>query len=445
MKNNLLLLFLFLGIFAANAQQKTNLSLNDAVNMAVSKSNETNLANTKVLTKSYELETVKNYRYPDVKISGQYLKLTNANVKLRSSNESSNDPNAEPESSPKVNQLALGQASVSMPLFSGFKLKNTITASENLYRSEKANAAFTTEETILKVVEYYGDLYKAERSVDLLKESLKSGNERVKEFEDREKNGLIARNDLLKAQLQTSKVQLSLDEAEKNVRMLNYELITLLKLPEGTFIEVSPDNIDKDLFSRTVKTEADALQSRKDLEALQFAKKASESNIKVAKSGYYPSLTLTGGYVALDLQNVVNVTNAMNVGVGLSYNLSSIFKNGKEVKAAKSRAKELEQQEAILTDYIKTQITQAKENYELSLKQDKVYSDAVVQAAENYRIVKDKYDNGLSDTNDLLEADVEDLTAKINQTYVKANVILKYYEWLQASGQLAESFNLTKN
>lgn len=443
MKIKLILLLSVFGI-AANAQ-KISLPLNDAVQMVVTKSNEVNLAKAKVETKGYELDAVKNNRYPDVKVSGQYLRLTNADVKLRSSGESNSDPNAEPESSPKVNQLALGQANVTMPIFSGFKLKNSIKASENLYSAEKSNAEYTTSQTILRVVEYYGDLYKAERSVELLKESLKSSNERVKEFTDKEQNGLIARNDLLKAQLQVSKTQLSLDQAEKNVRMLNYELITLLKMPEGTEIEITPDNIDKDLFSKTVKTEADALQSRKDLEAIRFDKKAADAQIKVAKSGYYPSLSLTGGYVALDLQNVVNVTNAMNIGVGLSYNLSSIFKNGKEVKAAKSKARELQQQEAIMTDVIKTQITEAREDYELSLKQDAVYAEAVKQADENYRIVKDKYDNGLSDTNDLLEADVEDLSAKINQTYAKANVILKYYEWLEASGQLTESFNLTKN
>jgi outer membrane protein len=439
-----LLLLLFVSVLAANAQ-KIDLPLNEAVQMAVSKSNAVNLADTKVKTKGYELETVKNNRYPDVKVSGQYLKLTNADVKLRSSGESNADPNAEPESSPKVNQLALGQANVTMPIFSGFKLKNSIKASESLYRAEKSTAEFTTSQTILQVVEYYGDLYKAQRAVELLRESLKSGNERVREFTDRIDNGLIARNDLLKVQLQVSKIQLSLDEAERNVRMLNYELITLLKLPVGTEIEVNPENIDKDLFSKTVKTEAEALQSRKDLEALHFDREAANANIKVAKSGYYPSLSLTGGYVALDIQNVVNVTNAMNVGVGLSYNLSSIFKNGKEVKAAKNRAKEVEIQEAMLTDRIKTHITDARENYELSLKQDAVYADAVSQADENYRIIKDKYDNGLSDTNDLLEADVEDLSAKINRTYAKANVILKYYEWLEASGQLTESFNLTKN
>jgi outer membrane protein len=444
MKNNLaLLLIAFLGMNAANAQ-KTQLSLNDAVSMAVSKSNETNLANAKTATKGYELDAVKNHRYPDVNISGQYLRLANADVNLKMGSQSS-DPDAEPQESPRVHQLALGQANVTMPLFSGFRLKNSIAASQNLYHAEKATADYTKEAVALRVVEYYGDLYKAQKSVELFKESLKSGNERVKEFKDKEQNGLIARNDLLKAQLQVSRIQLSLDDAEKNVRLINYALVTLLKLPENTEIEVSPDNIDKDIFSKTVKTEAEALQSRKDLEALRFDKKAAESNIKVAKSGYYPSLSLTGGYVALNLENVVTINYAMNFGLGLSYNLSSIFKNGKEVKAAQSRAKELEQQEAILSDNIKTQIVRARENYELSLKQDAVYGEAVQQADENFRIVKDKYDNGLSDTNDLLDADVEDLGAKINQAYAKANVILKYYELLEASGQLTETFNLTKN
>jgi outer membrane protein TolC len=61
----------------------------------------------------------------------------------------------------------------------------------------------------------------------------------------------------------------------------------------------------------------------------------------------------------------------------------------------------------MLTDDIKIQVQKAIEDYDLALKQDLVYNQAVEQASENYRIIKDKYDNGLSDTNDLLEADVE--------------------------------------
>lgn len=445
MKFSKLLLFgiFLLGISSVQAQQKTNLSLKDAVEIALSKSDEVGLATTKSVTKSYELSSVKNNQYPDVKISGQYLRLTNADIKLKSSGEASSDSNEEPAATPKVNQLMFGQASVSMPLFSGFKLKNSIKASESQYKAELANASYTKEETAMKVVSYYADLYKAQKSVELFKESLKSGQQRVTDFTAMEQNGIIARNDLLKAQLQVSKYQLSLDDAEKNVRLINYYLVTLLKLSPETQISVSPESIQNDLFSFNVQTEAEALQSRKDMEALSHLENASKSEIKVAQSGYYPALSLTGGYVAMDIQNVVRVENAMNVGVGLSYNLSSIFKNGKEVKAAKSRAQEVEQQKAILTDRIKEQIMEAKESYDLSMKQDKVYTEAVGQADENFRIVKDKYDNGLSDTNDLLEADVEDLSAKINLAYAKANVVLKYYELLDASGQLTQSFNLT--
>ena len=438
------LVFLF-GVTSAQAQQTTTLSLKEAVNIALSKSDEVNLANAKTATKSFETQSVKMNQYPDFKISGQYMRLTSADINLSSTENTTENTSAEKKESPKVNQLLLGQANLTMPIFSGFKLKHSIAASENLYRAEVAQANRTKEETAMKVVQYYADLYKAQKSVELLKESLKSSQQRVTDFTAMEKNGIIARNDLLKAQLQVSKIQLSLDDSEKNVRLIRYYLNTLLKLDANTAIEVRTDNIDTNLFTYGVKTEADALQSRNDLKALHFTEQANKENIKIAKSGYYPSVSLTGGYIALDLQNVVRVENAMNVGLGLSYNLSSLFKNGKEVKAAKSRALEVQQQQAMLSDAIKMQIVQAREGYELSLKQDRVYSEAVAQADENYRIVKDKYDNGLSDTNDLLEADVEDLGAKINQAYAKANVVLKYYELLEASGQLTESFNLTQN
>jgi len=71
-----------------------------------------------------------------------------------------------------------------------------------------------------------------------------------------------------------------------------------------------------------------------------------------------------------------------------------------------------------------------------------VYKEAIDQAFENFRIVKDKHENGLATTNELLEADVEQLNAKINFANSRANIMLKYYEMLAASGTLLASFNL---
>jgi outer membrane protein len=190
---------------------------------------------------------------------------------------------------------------------------------------------------------------------------------------------------------------------------------------------------------------SEAIGSRSDLEALRYQQKASESNVKVVKGDYYPSIAFSAGYVALDIQNVAQVYNAVNFGVGFSYDIANVFKNSKKVKAAQSRAEETRQELEIRTDQVKVQVQEAQENYNLSIKQDKVYTEAVEQATENYRIVKDKYENGLNDTNDLLEADVEQLQAKINEAFSKADITQRYYELLNASGKLTNSFNLTPN
>lgn len=440
MKNKIPICFVacFLTLSTLQAQQTQTLTLEDAVTLALKNSDASKLSDTKILSAENQLNVTKNLQYPDVKLSGQYMRLTSADVKLKINTGDSNPDSGEPQdnNSPNVNQLLLGQASVNLPLFSGFKLKNTIKASENMYQAATFNAKNDKEQLSIQVISSFLNLYKATQTISLIEENLKSAQQRVTDFSAMEKNGLLARNDLLKAQLQESNIQLSLDEAKKNERILNYKLAMLLKLPEGAKIETATPNFG--LVSKQATTE---LMTRNDLEALRYQKQASEDQIKVAKGKYFPSLALSGGYIALDLQNALTVTNAMNIGIGLSYNLSDIFKAKSDVKLAKSKVQELQYAIDMKSDHIKVEIENAKEDYELALKKYDVYTVSETQATENYRIVKDKYDNGLADTNDLLEADVEQLQTKLNLTYAKADISQKYYELLTAEGQLTSAFN----
>jgi len=437
---------LFLSLSTLQAQDKKPLSLDEAISIAVSQSTESTLADTRVTTSKYDVDNVKNNAYPDFKISGQYMRLTNptVNYKLASNNEDAAEDDGTTTASPKVNQIMFGQAALSMPIFAGGRLKNNIAASQNIYQAQTFAAANTKQQVAMQTIVLYVNLYKAQQSVGLIQENLKSANQRVTDFSAMEENGLLARNDFLKAQLQASNIQLSLDDAKKNVAVINYQLVTLLKLPEGTQIEVS-DAYFKNSVGVTPSVTADeALSQRSDLEALRWQQKASEANVKIAKADYYPSLSFSAGYVALDIQNALSVYNAVNVGVGLSYDISGIFKTGKKVKAAESRAEEAKKEVEIKADRVKIEVQEAFESYNLSLKQNKVYTEAVEQAGENYRIVKDKYDNGLVDTNDLLEADVEQLQAKLNEAFSKADITQRYYELLNASGKLTNSFTLTQ-
>lgn len=438
MKINQLMLFgiFFIGISSIEAQEKTSLTLGEAVKMAWEKSNEVTLANTKVNTKKYELKTVKDNQYPDIKVSGQYQRLTKASISMP--NQGENASLASPD------RAMLGMANLSLPLFAGFKIQNSIDAYDNLYEAENANAAKTKEDVALRVITYYTALYKAQKTLDVLNENQKSAKQRVTDFTELEKNGIIPRNDLLKSQLLVSKTQLSIDEATNNLNNINFYLTTLLKLDPNTKLQVNEDDFFNLKTSNAPTSDVVALENRKDLEAIRLQQKASESNIKVAKAAYYPTLALLGGYTALDLKDIITVKYAMNFGLGLSYDLSGIYKNSAHVRVAESKALEVKNTEAVMTDRIKVEVQKSIEDYDLAINQSVVYDEALQQASENYRLVKDKFDNGLSDTNDLVEADVEQLSAKINTAVSKATIIQKYYELLSVSGQLSQSFNLSK-
>jgi outer membrane protein TolC len=439
MKISQLMLFgiFFIGISSIEAQEKTSLTLDEAVKLAWEKSNEVTLANTRVNTKKYELQTVKNNQYPDLKIQGQYQRLTKASIDMHN-----DEASAEPMASP--DRAMFGMANLSLPIFSGFKIQSSIEAYDNLYEAESANAAKTKEDVALRVITYYTALYKAQKTLDLLNENQKQAQQRVTDFTELEKNGIIPRNDLLKAQLLVSKTKLSIDEANNNINNINFYLTTLLKLDPTVKLQVNESDFFNLKTTNAPTSDALALESRKDLEAIRFQQKASEANIRVAKSGYYPSLALLGGYTALDLKDFITVKYAMNFGVGLTYDLSGILKNSAHVREAESKALEVKNTEAVMTDRIKVEVQKSIEDYSLAINQSVVYDEALQQAEENYRLVKDKFDNGLADTNDLVEADVEQLNAKINTALSKAAIIQKYYELLSVSGQLSQSFNLSK-
>ena len=141
MKISQLMLFgvFFIGISSVDAQEKTSLTLDEAVKLAWEKSNEVTLANTKVNTKKYELQSVKNNQYPDLKVSGQYQRLGKASIDLHNDEASS-------ESMGSPDRAMLGMANLSLPIFSGFKIQSSIDTYESLYEAETANAAKTKED-----------------------------------------------------------------------------------------------------------------------------------------------------------------------------------------------------------------------------------------------------------------------------------------------------------
>ncbi|MEO6229593.1 MAG: TolC family protein [Ferruginibacter sp.] len=423
--------FLALGIQVLVAQETRSISLQEAINLSITNSHLLKNRQAAIEEATLAVKEANEHKLPDFSVSGSYLYLpVKPNINLKSDS-------AGGGGGPKVSQALYGMATASLPIYAGGKLKYAIASAKYLEEAAKLDAGQNKEAVILNTIDAFSNLYKAKAAVALVKENLEQSNQRVKDFSNLEKNGLLARNDLLKVELQSSNIELALLDAESNWKLSSVNMALMLGLPEQTIL--IPDSASLQSVN-TLKTldeyEQSALVERKEIGSLSLQKKVAELGIKSIKADYYPSLALTAGYVAIDVPNFLTVTNAINVGIGVKYNLSSLWKTKTKIAQAESRVKQVSANQDMLNDNIRLQVNKAYQAYLLSRKKIEVYQKALVQSEENYRITKNKYDNTLATTTDLLDADIAQLQSKLNITNANADAVVAYNKLLQTAGIL---------
>lgn len=431
----------FMSLFFANAsfaQEKRSLSLTEAIDLSIKNSKQLKSSQAKIEEATAALKEAVERKLPDAGVSGSYLRLNKPNIDLKTKKDNGNTGGGTTTSeSPSPSQAMYGIANVSMPIFSGFRIKYGIESAKYLEQAAKLDAENDKGAIILNTIDAYNNLYKSKEAVDLVTENLQSARERAAQFANLEKNGLLPRNDLLKAQLQVSNTELSLLDAQNNWQLANINMDLMLGLPEKTELVIDTASLQAPMNLKGVDEYVQlALQNRKDLSALSYREKAAATAVKATKGEKYPSLAVTGGYVAANIPGVLTVTNAVNIGIGVQYSLSSLWKNKSKVEQAEARQKQVVAGEELLADAIRLQVNQAFQNYLVSNKKIAVHENAVAQATEAYRVIKNKYENGLATTTELLDADVAQLQARLNFAFAKSDAVVAYDKLLQSAGLL---------
>ena len=424
----------FTAFFSAKAQISQKITLQQAVDLSIKNSSNLKILNAKIADAVADVRGAKDHMLPDAKITGSYLRLGGADVNfknLQNNNGSGGRPN--------VNRALYGIANVSMPLYVGGRIKYGIESAKYLEQAARLIAENDKEAIAYNAILAYTNIYKAQGSVLLIKQNLDASVKRDTTFSRLEQNGLLARNDLMKARLQTSNIELSLLDAENNLTIANINMAIMMGLAENTLIEIDSSFINaKQELMPFAEMEKLALQNRKDIQANSMQMKAAATGIKSAKAEAYPSIALTGGYAAVNIPKLITITNALNIGIGLQYNIASLWKTNTKLQRARSSEIQVSANEQVLNDQIRLQLNKDYQNYLLAQKKIEVNEKAILQATENYRITKNKYDNSLVSVNDLLDADVLLLQTKLNSSVSKADAALAFNKLLQTTGTLSK-------
>lgn len=431
----------FLGLLAGGALQAQTvkkLTLKEALDLGVTNSKELTVSSEKIKEAQAKVAQAKDKVWPEVAISGMYLHINTPKVKLPASdNSGSGSGSSGLESLTDLHDIMLGQVTASMPIFNGFKIRNNRVMSEYLAEAAQYDAQTSKSKVLVNTAKALYQFYEVQETRRAIEENLKQEQQRVAEFKNQEAQGLLARNDRLKAELQTNNVELALTEANNSVQLAEYNIVILLGLPDDTKLELDTTG----MFELAKLTSWDeylqsGLTNRSELKSASLQVKAGDASFKAAKGNRLPTVALTGGYASLYIPNVVTVYNALNAGVSVKWSITGAIHAGHGVQEAKARYAQAEASEKLAQDQVKVQIRQKYLKCQESLQKLTITERAIEQAQENFSITQNKYKQGLVILSDYLDADVALLQARINYATAQADSMIAYYELQESTGTL---------
>lgn len=310
-------------------------------------------------------------------------------------------------------------------IFQGFKTTASVEAAKENYNANIAQHSVNTEDMILNVTESYYKLLQAERIVKTTEKAVERSKLYLDYAKAKYNNGLASQSDLLKAKVEFSNSDLALIRARNARLAVMGGLNTLLGNTASNTISII-DNLETTTYgklndslsiqeniSELIQT---AYQNRPEIFRIQSQMNAQQSYLTIARSEYFPTLSLDanynyGGKTTADLR--------ANSFVGLSLNIPVFngFSSEARVDEEKIVLKNLEQQEISLHNQISLEVWNAylnvKESIEL-IDNTKIFYE---NALENLRIAEGEYKEGVGSMLSLVDAQTNLVTAE--ESYIK--------------------------
>lgn len=319
------------------------------------------------------------------------------------------------------------QLSIQQPIFTGFQLSSSRSAAKNTYEAVSFEHQKNINNKAFEIYSSYWNLFKAQKQVELIEEYTKSLEENLRKTKNFVDNGLATMNDYLKLELQAANTSLQLIDAKNNCDIVRASFNKAIGFPlnDSTEIEtmlVLPQPQDS-IFD---ELRMQAFNNRNELKSLEFMIKAGEDKVTASNSGWWPKLYASGNFF---LYNVNAETFSMTderlqlwfAGLSLSWDLWNWGYTSSLSAQAEEEVLQNRESLELLKEQIEIEVYNAYLNVKSNAEKIKVSQFAVLSAEENYRTTREKYDNQLATTNDLIDAEVELLNSQSKLAIAQAD------------------------
>ena len=184
-----------------------------------------------------------------------------------------------------------------------------------------------------------------------------------------------------------------------------------------------------------------AFENNIGIQQANVASQLAEQKIKTTRAESLPSLAVIAednlfGPYTNDLIPVNANVNAWFVGIGLKYNLGSLWKNTHSVRHAQLNYKQTQEQLALAREGVENSIQAGYVNFLTSFKEVETQQKQVELATQNYDVVQNRYQNQLALLTDMLDASSMKLSADMALVNARISLLYNYYKLKYISNTL---------
>ncbi len=325
--------------------------------------------------------------------------------------------------------------SLRLPVFNQRQTDTRISEAQLAQQQAAAARRLAEQQIRFEVVRAYYGLLIAEARKEVADEAVRLAEADVKRLRDLFETGMIVQSDLLAVEVQQAEFRQQQIQAEGDISVARAALNTALGITIDTPQKIVSQLLEKKFVIETQEELIrQALLHRPELTRARLSSQAAKERVGGAKGEWLPRLDLFAN-LGFSSEALTGGSSDYTVGASVTFNL---FDAGRKARIAQAQAAEsaTAAEEERLASQIRFEAVRAYQQFVSAREQLAVAARIVAQAREALRIVKDRYEAGLTTITEVLRAETTFVRARLMLLAARYDHYLGYANVLLASGRL---------
>lgn len=287
----------------------------------------------------------------------------------------------------------------------------------------------------------YIELYKLRNQAKVYLKNIEQTELLVEHIKARYKEGVALSNDVTRYELQLEQLRLALSEVESAVGIMNYNITSTLDLPSSMVIV--PDSALLDMHIPLAGSAGWQLMTGESprMQIAGLTLKMQQEKERAVKAGRLPQIAIVAenhfdGPITIEVPAIDKNFNYWFVGVGLRYDIASLWKSNRKIRAEKAGTVRAQHNLELAREEMDIAVNSAYIGLQQAFERMRTQEKSVVLATENYNVVNNRYLNGLALVTEMIDASNSRLSAELQLVNARINIIYSYYSLQRAAGAL---------